>query len=256
MRTATILPGDDVSEMIHQIAKGNPRVGFGLRKEQTSVISTIAGSLQYRSGVVFVSQNNRRYRPSAEDRVIGIVEERVAGDGAGGDIYRVNIGGPHPALLSNLSFEGATKRNKPALSSGILIYTRVATCPRSMEPMLSCQLGSLDVGVPRKDWMTNEGTYGELVSGTCCKIPLGLARQLLDRRNVVLQELSRYLAFEVCVGVNGYVWMHSSRPEEIILIQNAILNSEVLTKSQVRKMVKSLVETVNCKVEDVANDME
>jgi exosome complex component RRP40 len=125
-----------------------------------------------------------------------------------------------------------------------------------MDPTLSCQLGSLDVGIPRKDWMTNEGTYGELVSGTCCKIPLGLSRQLLERRNVVLRELSRYLAFEVCVGVNGYVWMHSSKAEHTILIQNAILNSEVLTESQVRGMVKSLVETVNRKVEDRWDEME
>lgn len=252
MRAPTILPGDDVSEMMKQISKGNPRLGNGLRKEENSVIATIAGTLQYRSGVVFVNQNGRRYRPNAEDRIIGIVEEKVAGDGAGGDMYRVNIGGPHPALLSNLSFEGATKRNKPSLSSGMLVYSRVSTCPRSMDPTLSCQLGSLDVGVPRKDWMTNEGTYGELVSGTCCKISLGLTRQLLDCRNVVLEELSRHMAFEVCVGVNGYVWMHSSRPEQIILIQNAILNSEVLTESQVRKMVRSLVETVNSKVEDIS----
>mmetsp|Transcript_39436 Transcript_39436/g.95424 ORF Transcript_39436/g.95424 Transcript_39436/m.95424 type:complete len:256 (+) Transcript_39436:140-907(+) len=255
MGSATVLPGEDVSEIMKQISKGNPKLGIGLRIENNSVFSTVAGSLQYRSGIVFVNQNTRRYRPSVEDRVIAIVEERVAGDGAGGDVYRVNIGGPHPALLSNLSFEGATKRNKPALSSGMLLYARVATCLRSMDPTLSCQLGSLDVGVPRKDWMTNEGTYGELVSGTCCKIPIGLARQLLERCNVVLQELSKYLAFEICVGVNGKVWIHSSKPEHTILIQNAILNSEVLTESQVRRMVKSLVETVNRKVEDRDDEM-
>lgn len=247
MTSVTVLPGEDVSIMMKQLWKGNPRLGIGLRRENNSVFSTIAGSLQYRSGIAFVNQNTKRYRPCVEDRVIAIVEERVASDGAGGDVYRVNIGGPRPAVLSNLSFEGATKRNKPVLSPGMLLYARVATCPRSMDPTLSCQLGSIDVGVPRKDWMTNEGTYGELVSGTCCKIPLGLARQLLDRRNVVLQELSKYLAFEVCVGVNGYVWMHSSKAEHTILIQNAILNSEVLTESQVRGMVKSLVETVNGK---------
>ena len=91
MRAATILPGDDVSEMMKQISKGNPRLGNGLRKEENSVFATIAGSLQYRSGVIFVQQNARRYRPSVEDRVIGIVEERVAGDGAGGDIFKVSM---------------------------------------------------------------------------------------------------------------------------------------------------------------------
>lgn len=256
MGPITVLPGDDVSKVIKQISRGSPKLGVGLRKETTSVFSTVAGSLEYRSGVVFVKQNTRRYRPIVEDRVIGIVEERVASDGAGGDIYRINIGSPHPALLSNLSFEGATKRNKPVLLSGMLLYARIATCPRSMDPILSCQLGSLDVGVPRRDWMTNEGTYGELVAGTCCKIPLGLTRQLLEERNVVLQVLSQYLAFEVCIGVNGYIWIHSSKAEHTILIQNAILNSEVLTESQVRGMVKSLVDIVNKKLEDRGGKME
>ena len=98
--------------------------------------------------------------------------------------------------------------------------------------------------------MTNEGTYGELVGGVCFKISLGLTRQLLHSRNVVLKELSRHVAFEVCVGVNGYVWIHSSGPNQTILIKNAILNSEVLTEPQVRKMVRSLVETVNQTIEE------
>ncbi|CAJ1935445.1 unnamed protein product [Cylindrotheca closterium] len=120
MGSATVLPGEDVSDIVKHLLKGNPRLGIGLRKENNSVISTIAGNLQYRSDIVFVNQNTRRYRPSVEDRVIAVVEERVAGDGAGGDVYRVNIGGPHPALLSNLSFEGATKRNKPMLASVLM----------------------------------------------------------------------------------------------------------------------------------------
>lgn len=251
-----MLPGDDVSRMMKQISKGNPKLGIGLRKADESVVSTLAGRLQYREGIVFINQNIRRYRPNVEDRVIGIVEERIASDGAGGDIYRVNIGGLNSALLSNLSFEGATKRNKPTLLPGMLLYARVATCSRSMDPTLSCQLGCLDIGVPRKDWMTNEGTYGELISGTCCKIPLGLARRLLDQRNFVLQELGRYLAFEVCVGVNGYLWMHSTIAEHTILIQNAILNSEVLSEAQIRSMVKSLVETVNKKLATRDEELE
>merc|ERR1712194_599531 len=100
-------------------------------------------------------------------------------------------------------------------------------------------------GIPRKDWMTNEGTYGELKGGTCQKIPLGLARELLHPKNLVLHELSKSIAFEVCIGVNGLLWVHSTRPEYSILILNAIMNSQVLTEAQVRGMVKSLMDTVN-----------
>jgi exosome complex RNA-binding protein Rrp4 len=52
------------------------------------------------------------------------------------------------------------------------------------------------------------------------------------------------MAFEVAVGVNGFLWIHSTAPEYTILIQNAICNSAVLTPAQVRGMVKQLVYTV------------
>ena len=247
-----VLPGDDVTEKIRQSTKKAPKLGTGLRcdEETQRVLATVAGRLVQRSSTYYVKNNIQRYRPRQEDRVIGIVEERVASDGSGGDIYRVNIGGPHPAQLSNLSFEGATKRNKPNLSTGTLLYCRIQSTPPAMDPILSCQLGPHDAGVSRKDWMTNEGTYGELKGGTCRKIPLGLSRELLYPDNLVLGEISKAIPFEVCIGVNGFLWVHSTRPEYTIMIQNAIMNSQVLTVSQVRGMVVSLVATVNRQIED------
>ena len=48
-----------------------------------------------------------QYVPVKEEKVIGIVTNR------GSDSYKVDIGGAMPASLPNLSFEGATKKNKP-----------------------------------------------------------------------------------------------------------------------------------------------
>ena len=48
-----------------------------------------------------------QYVPVKEERIIGIVTNR------GSDSYKVDIGGAIPASLPNLSFEGATKKNKP-----------------------------------------------------------------------------------------------------------------------------------------------
>jgi exosome complex component RRP40 len=263
-----VLPGDDVTQKIQELqqhSKKAPKLGIGLRTVHThnsesndsqtppKVLATCAGRLvQKRSNNTFyIQQNIQRYRPALEDRVIGIVEDRVGSDGTGGDVYRINIGASHPALLSSLAFEGATKRNRPHLSPGMLLYCRIADTPPSMDCALSCQLGPHDAGVPRKDWMTNEGTYGVLQGGTCKKIPLGLARELLYPNNLVLTELAaRQIAYEVCVGVNGFVWIHSARPEYTIMIQNAILNSQILTESQVLGMVKSLVETVKKQIQE------
>lgn len=89
-----VLPGDDVTDKVKQTSKKAPKIGTGLRYENDKVLATVAGRLEQRSNTYYIKRNIRRYRPHVEDRVIGIVEDRVASDGAGGDIYRVNIGGP------------------------------------------------------------------------------------------------------------------------------------------------------------------
>ena len=252
-----VLPGDNVTKHIDFSSNSAssdaklPKLGTGLRFDAANnqVYTTCPGRLERHrnKAVYFVEQNHlRRYRPSLEDRVVGIVEDRAGPDGAGGDLYRVNIGASHPAVLSNLQFEGASKRNKPAFQPGQLIYARVAALHSNLlDPTLSCINGPHDTGVPRKDWMTNEGCYGELRGGTCCKISTNLARELLHPSNTVLAQLATCkLAFEVAIGVNGFLWIHSALAEHTILIQNAIQNSEVLTAEQVRAMVKSLVYMV------------
>jgi len=281
-----VLPGDNVTKHIissssppddanttiatstSSSASSLPKLGTGLYVDSSNnqVYATLAGKLDCnpKNRVYFVKQNiqSGRYRPALQDRVVGIVESRMGSDGVGGDLFQVNVGASHPAVISNLSFEGATKRNRPALHTGQVLYARIADFDAStqfLDPVLSCQLGPHDAGVPQKDWMTNESTYGELKGGTLCRISTGLARELLHPDNLVLAELSNAcqeqnkrqgqqavppLAFEIAVGVNGFLWIHSTRPEYTILIQNAINNSSVLTDQQVRSMVSSLLYTV------------
>ena len=100
-----------------------------------------------------------------------------------------------------------------------------------------------DGGAARKDWMTNEGTYGPLVGGTSFRVPLGLARELLLPKNAVLDALDRSgVPFEIAVGVNGVVWANSPEPSMTIVIANAIRNSEVMAEDLVRGMVKVMVK--------------
>lgn len=277
-----VLPGDDVSFQIKQIhlnasqKKKKPlKIGKGLKivgsnsnssNDGTTgseirmprISCTLAGRLHYNpsSHTVFVLANSKRYIPQIHDRVICIIEDRM------GDYYRVTIPGctmGSNILLNTISFEGATKRNRPYLGTGDLVYARIVHCfDFTSEIEISCIVnrGRDDVsqganglnddgGASRKDWMTDEGTYGQLKNGTCLQISTGLAQELLHPNNVVLQTLGNSgVKFEICIGVNGYVWVHSERPEYTILILNAIQNSEVMTETQVRAMVKALVKTV------------
>ena len=101
-----------------------------------------------------------QYIPRVEDTVVGIVTERL------GEAYRVDIRstcvdhgggavvvlpadahscvclpthGRSRAMLPLLAFQGATKRNRPNLTVGALVYARVVGADRDMEPELSCQ---------------------------------------------------------------------------------------------------------------------
>lgn len=108
-----------------------------------------------------------------------------------------------------------------------------------------------DGGASRKDWLTNEGTYGPLTGGTSFKVSLGLARELLNPKNVVLAALdASKLPFEIAVGVNGMVWVNSPAPEYTIVVMNAIMNSEVMNAEQVRGMVKRMVKNVKKQLTD------
>jgi exosome complex RNA-binding protein Rrp4 len=283
-----------------------PKLGTGLiciqlptnnhGKDITSSVriqATVAGRLVYRqnSRTWFVASNPRRYHlsqsPAATpissnnmskvtsnmgvgDRVIGIVEDQKAS----ADYYRINIFGSHSALLHVLSFEGATKRNRPQLEPGCLVYCRVIKCFAGgrMDPEVSCKVGGGsgnnsssskgkstsynddeedDGGASGKDWMTNEGTYGPLNGGTSFRVSIGLARELLLPENAVLSALDKSgIPFEIAIGVNGMVWVNSPEPEITIMILNAIKNSEVMPEDKVRGMVKVMVKNVKKELMD------
>lgn len=244
-----VLPGD----LVTIPSDKKVRLGMGLERKDSVITATLAGRLHHHRDTWFVWTNHKRYLPSTEDRIVGIVLDRM-GSNAGADVYRVDIGGPHTGSLSSLSFEGATKRNRPMLSPGTLVYARVQSCSHAaVDPVLSCQLGPKDQGIARRDWMTEEAAYGELKGGTLQKIPLGLARDLLSPTSVVLEELAT-LPFEVAIGVNGFLWIHAKRSNYTILVRNAILNSQVLTPEQTRAMVRTLKETVQQQLLDEDDD--
>ena len=54
--------------------------------------------------------------------MVGIVEERTS------ETYKVNVFSGAPALLNRLAFEGATKRNKPEMKRGDVVYVCLCVC--------------------------------------------------------------------------------------------------------------------------------
>ncbi|PNJ26379.1 exosome complex component RRP40 isoform X2 [Pongo pygmaeus] len=111
-------PGGAVERPLSLNAGARSRVrvvcGPGLRRCGDRLLVTKCGRLRHKEpgsgsggGVYWVDSQQKRYVPVKGDHVIGIVTAKS------GDIFKVDVGGSEPASLSYLSFEGATKRNRP-----------------------------------------------------------------------------------------------------------------------------------------------
>jgi exosome complex component RRP40 len=229
-----VLPGDDVTAVAARVSR-RLALGDGLVQQGEAVIAVRAGVLRYRPpNRYWVEHNQRKYIPAVEDFAVGTVTARSA------DFYTVDVGGPTAALLPTLAFDGATKRNRPNLQVGDLLYARVVDAPKDMEPELSC----CAVHGAKKDWMTGDATYGELREGHVFTCSVALARQLLRADSPVLRCLAGCTPFELAIGHNGRVWVNSGSPPHTIFIANALANSELLSPEQVELMVQRLWATM------------
>ncbi|XP_028065974.1 exosome complex component rrp40-like [Camellia sinensis] len=147
--------------------------------------------------------------------------------------FLVDIKGPALAFLPVLSF-GGTRRNIPKFEVGTLIYVRVVKANTGMNPELSCT-----------DATGKVAEYGPLKDGFTFESSTGLARMLLSSPTCpVLEGLGKKLSFEIAVGLNGRVWVNAEAPSTVILISNAIMNSESLSGVQQKIMVEKLLQRV------------
>ena len=64
--------------------------------------------------------------------------------------------------------------------------------------------------------------------------------RLLDDNCLVLQFLGNLVPYEIAVGMNGKVWVNAASKNHVILISNAIINSENMNDNQVQAMVTKL----------------
>ena len=73
------------------------------------------------------------------------------------------------ATLPQLAFEGASKKTRPVLHPGSLVYARVALANKHMDPEIEC----VHPSTGKADGL------GELKDGMIFNISLGMARKLM-----------------------------------------------------------------------------
>ncbi|KAI8957103.1 hypothetical protein F5Y11DRAFT_340821 [Daldinia sp. FL1419] len=238
-----VLPGDEIDpSLIPSHPKRALRLGPGLRHiPPNELVPTVAGQLvtDPRKNSIWVENNGGRYVPAAGDLVIGTVHHSAT------DYFYVMLSNhTSNAILPQLAFEMATKKTRPNLSPGALVYARVCLANRHMDPELEC----VSPSTGKADGL------GPLNGGMLFDISLGMSRRLLMRKSaeegkvVVLEELgSAGLAFETAVGRNGKIWVNSENTKTVLIVGRAVKDTDEnrLTVDQQKKLVRKLVKEMS-----------
>lgn len=155
------------------------------------------------------------------ERIVGVVVSKS------GLTARVDIGSNELATLNLLAFESATKKNRPNVKVGDVVYARVVAPVKDAEVELVCITSTL-----KRDGMGLLNAASGHHSVMIC-VPVHVARKLLSPQNKVLEKLGEKIRFEVAIGMNGRLWLASKNMEALIFI------SGVLTRQQLSDNVNS-----------------
>ncbi|XP_058806163.1 exosome complex component RRP40 [Phymastichus coffea] len=224
-----VMPGDKVKDIESVSDKQRVILGPGLRTDGANVYACKAGILKKRTAVYFVDSYQKRYIPSQGENVVGIVTQKA------GDIFRVDIGASEPASLSYLAFEGASKRNRPDVQVGDIVYAKLLVASKDMEPELVCV-----------DSFGKKGKLGVLnPNGMLFNCSLSLVRKILKPDCPLFKLLSDELKFELAVGMNGKIWIKSkSSVQDTIAVANAILLAEYKPQSELPVLCNSIIKSL------------
>jgi exosome complex component RRP40 len=245
MAAATVLlPGEDVSsDRLPHSKKGTLTLGPGLRHTPPSTITaTTTGTLQtdHRKGALWLEHNHGRYQPSVGDLVIAQMHHSST------DNYSCSLT-PHTsfALLGHLAFEGASRKTRPQLKSGDLVYARVSKASRWEDTEIECvssTTGKADGMGPLKG-----GMVFDVSPGFARRLMMGTGKDGSSKGGVViLEELGEKVRFEVAVGRNGKVWIDAASAKEVISIGRLLQQADAeawgveMQRKQVKKALKDV----------------
>ncbi|KAK4229915.1 putative exosome complex exonuclease RRP40 [Podospora fimiseda] len=239
----TLLPGDEIPSSLIPSHPTKPlRLGPGLRHLPPSqILPTVSGQLITlpQKSSMWIEYNSSRYIPTQSDLVIGTILR------SGPDFYYVLLSPfTPPATLPHLAFEGATKKTRPQLNPGSLVYARVTLANKHMDPEVECvsaTTGKADGLGP----LTNGGMVFD--------VSLGFARRLLmakskEEGKIEVLELlggeEGKLSFETAVGRNGKVWIGSEDIKTVVIVGRALKETDEkkLGVEAQRKLVRKLIK--------------
>ncbi|CAL8358016.1 unnamed protein product [Merluccius merluccius] len=201
--------------------------GPGLRRDGDDVVACKSGVLRHKQPHLYwLDSQQRRYVPAKGESVIGIVTTKS------GDVFKVDVGGSEQASLSYLAFEGATKRNRPNVQVGDLVYAQFLIANKDMEPELVC--------IDSSGRANGLGVFG--AGGLLFKVSLGLVRRLLAPQNEIVKDLEKLYPCELVLGLNGRLWVKAATVQKTLIVANLLESSENMTAQQRRTLFKRVAD--------------
>lgn len=192
------LPGDTIDASYLPTAQKR-KIGLGIKQNThtNDFTSTIAGRVEidHKKKAAHVSSPQSRYVARTGDMIIGQVR------GASFETFHLHINGfSQQGILSHFAFEGASKKTRPQLKSGDVVYARIASAQKNMDVELTC----INPNTGKADGL------GPLTEGMLFDVSLEFADRLLKKQLApMLDELGNKIpgGFEIVVGKNGKVWV-------------------------------------------------
>ena len=207
-----VLPGDTIalSSLPSPLdSSSSITLGPGLHydKHTGAFLSHACGHIREPSSLTYYVDGHRPVASSlvTDDLVLGIVVRRQL------ESLLVDIGYNELASLSLYDFEGSTKRTKPNVDRGDVIYGRLKI-DGECQPQILC--------VNEDGKADGMGVLHE--NGYIFDIPIDIANDLIDHDNL-LKELGNEIPYEIAIGANGRVWVKATTTRTMIALRNVLL---------------------------------
>lgn len=220
-----IIPGDNITVSDNaEVVIGPGLQSNSLSKEIIPINAGILQSSTYNNKqTLHIESNSRRYIPATGDFVIGTVT------GTFGESYRVSLSNfSSNVSLNSMAFPNATKKNRPNLKVGSLIYARISHA----DPEIDVEIECLDPTTGK------DGGFGVLENGYVFEVSLAFARTLLfDQNFPLLNLLVKRCKFEIAIGLNGKIWVKTDDLRHSLAVSKSIENSQFVKKDQFNKII-------------------
>lgn len=238
--TLVVLPGDAVDASYLPTAQKR-KIGLGIKANINSndFTSTLAGRIEvdHKKKVAHVSSPRSRYIARTGDSIIAQVR------GASFETFHLYINGHSPqGILSHFAFEGASKKTRPQLKTGDVVYAKIASAQKNMDIELTC----INPNTGKADGL------GPLNEGMVFDISLEFAERILKKQLApMLDELGNKIpgGFEIVVGKNGKVWIDCGEAgvKGIIAVGRVIqaVDQECLEEREQKKLVNRVVREMS-----------